>query len=71
MSEQLKLVDRWPEQTTRGHTIPGSRYTAKDFMTQRRASRMEADVSRVRGDQSCSIPPLHSSCVVISLSFWQ
>jgi hypothetical protein len=32
---------------------------------------MEADVSRVRGDQSCSIPPLHSSCVVISLLFWQ
>ena len=34
MSEQLKLVDRWPEQTTRGHTIPGSRYTSKDFMNQ-------------------------------------
>jgi phenylpropionate dioxygenase-like ring-hydroxylating dioxygenase large terminal subunit len=25
-------IERWPEQQTRGHTIPGSRYTSRDFM---------------------------------------
>ena len=34
MSEQLRNLDRWPEQETRGHRIPGSRYTAKEFMNQ-------------------------------------
>jgi phenylpropionate dioxygenase-like ring-hydroxylating dioxygenase large terminal subunit len=27
-------IDRWPEQTTRGHRIPGSRYTSKEFFEQ-------------------------------------
>jgi phenylpropionate dioxygenase-like ring-hydroxylating dioxygenase large terminal subunit len=30
MSEQ-RVVDSWPEQETRGHSIPGHRYTSKDF----------------------------------------
>ena len=34
MSEQMKILDRWPEQETRGHTIPGSRYTSREFMEQ-------------------------------------
>lgn len=28
---ELKLLDKWPEQETRGHTIPGSRYTSREF----------------------------------------
>jgi phenylpropionate dioxygenase-like ring-hydroxylating dioxygenase large terminal subunit len=33
MSE-LREVESWPEQETRGHTIPGSRYTSKEFFEQ-------------------------------------
>lgn len=33
MSELLK-VDDWPEQQTRGHMIPGDRYTSKAFLAQ-------------------------------------
>ena len=31
MSE-LRDTDSWPEQETRGHTIPGDRYTSKEFL---------------------------------------
>ena len=30
MSE-LRKIEAWPDQETRGHTIPGSRYTSKEF----------------------------------------
>ena len=33
MSE-LRVVDTWPEQTTGDHSIPGSRYTSKEFFEQ-------------------------------------
>ncbi|MBT4377521.1 MAG: Rieske 2Fe-2S domain-containing protein, partial [Gammaproteobacteria bacterium] len=33
MSE-LREVESWPEQETRGHTIPGSRYTSEEFRQQ-------------------------------------
>ena len=31
MAEGPQLIDTWPEQTTRGHRIPGDRYTSADF----------------------------------------
>ncbi len=33
MSEATR-IDDWPDQETRGHTIPGSRYTSKEFFEQ-------------------------------------
>ncbi len=33
MSEQ-RIIEDWPDQETRGHTIPGSRYTSKEFFEQ-------------------------------------
>ena len=27
-------IDRWPEQETRGHTVPGYRYTSREFFQQ-------------------------------------
>ena len=33
MSE-IREVESWPEQETRGHTIPGSRYTSEEFFQQ-------------------------------------
>lgn len=32
MAEQIPLVNDWPEQETRGHRIPGDRYTSRDFL---------------------------------------
>ena len=29
-----KTIERWPQQQTRGHTIPGHRYTSREFMHQ-------------------------------------
>jgi hypothetical protein len=33
MSETIRLreLDTWPQQVTRGHTIPGYRYTSAEF----------------------------------------
>jgi phenylpropionate dioxygenase-like ring-hydroxylating dioxygenase large terminal subunit len=31
MAELIPLVDDWPEQQTRGHRIPGERYTSREF----------------------------------------
>ncbi len=33
-AKSLSEVDPWPEQTLRGHRIPGSRYTSKEFAEQ-------------------------------------
>ena len=32
MNAPIPTLDTWPEQTIRGHSIPGSRYTCRDFM---------------------------------------
>ncbi|MEL0006009.1 MAG: Rieske 2Fe-2S domain-containing protein, partial [Luminiphilus sp.] len=34
MNAPIPTLDTWPEQTIRGHSIPGSRYTSRDFMEQ-------------------------------------
>ena len=34
MVSATRIIEPWPEQQTRGHTIPGSRYTSRDFMRQ-------------------------------------
>ena len=34
MNAPIPTLDTWPEQTIRGHSIPGSRYTCRDFMEQ-------------------------------------
>ena len=31
MAELIPVVDDWPEQQTRGHRIPGERYTSREF----------------------------------------
>ena len=28
---EIRQLDTWPEQQTRGHTIPGYRYTSREF----------------------------------------
>ena len=33
MSE-LRIVEDWSDPETRGHTIPGARYTSKEFFEQ-------------------------------------
>ena len=32
MNAPVPTLDIWPEQVIRGHSIPGSRYTCRDFM---------------------------------------
>ena len=32
MNARIPTLDSWPEQSIRGHSIPGSRYTCRDFM---------------------------------------
>lgn len=32
MAERIPVVDDWPDQETRGHRIPGNRYTSREFM---------------------------------------
>ena len=32
MNAPIPTLDTWPEQSIRGHSIPGSRYTCRDFM---------------------------------------
>jgi phenylpropionate dioxygenase-like ring-hydroxylating dioxygenase large terminal subunit len=34
MAELIPIVDTWPEQDTRSHRIPGSRYTSREFFEQ-------------------------------------
>ncbi len=34
MNAPVPTLDIWPEQIIRGHSIPGSRYTCRDFMWQ-------------------------------------
>jgi hypothetical protein len=34
MNAPIPTLDNWPEQSIRGHSIPGSRYTSRDFMEQ-------------------------------------
>ena len=34
MNAPIPTLDTWPEQTIRGHSIPGSRYTSRGFMKQ-------------------------------------
>ena len=32
MNAPIPTLDTWPEQSIRGHSIPGSRYTSREFM---------------------------------------
>ena len=32
MNARFPILDTWPEQSIRGHSIPGSRYTSREFM---------------------------------------
>ena len=34
MNAPIPTLDTWPEQSIRGHSIAGSRYTSRDFMEQ-------------------------------------
>ena len=34
MNAPIPTLKSWPEQSIRGHSIPGSRYTSRDFMEQ-------------------------------------
>ena len=34
MNAPIPTLDTWPEQSIRGHSISGSRYTSRDFMEQ-------------------------------------
>ena len=34
MNAPIPTLNSWPEQSIRGHSIPGSRYTSRDFMEQ-------------------------------------
>ena len=34
MNAPIPTLDTWPEQSIRGHSIPGSRYTSREFMEQ-------------------------------------
>ena len=45
MNAPIPTLDTWPEQSIRGHSIAGSRYTSRDFMEQEMGRHVDAGVA--------------------------
>ncbi|GIR70202.1 MAG: hypothetical protein CM15mP74_14530 [Halieaceae bacterium] len=45
MNAPVPTLDIWPEQVIRGHSIPGSRYTCRDFMEKGMGEHVDAGLA--------------------------